>query len=302
MATVLGNWLAFESPEMEQGFTKYANRVKMWNSVMVGPREARGLPRPVLPMMYYFTLNFLTALLSVSERGAFTGEVYEPTIWFVPCVILALFLTVCTFCVVAMRVLHGQHQDSWWANDSVGMSVFERGVLFVYTSSVLCYTLDLNVRISIAYPHLCETIFPNNPLVNFQLPAMLAATGQLTMMLIGTAVHHATFNPLFRRASALACVQGVMFLVHVVFATDGLQHSVGACMALFMIGLAGEACMLSSVYTLERAQRLLFVESRGLEQKLEQEQQAQSLRNAIAHERGRAQAERTIVAYLCHEV
>jgi hypothetical protein len=261
----------------------------------------------VTPMGFFWLLNNLFVLSSAIDRGFFTGEVQNSTPWFKTGMWIACFLNFLvayTFIKRSSRscVLNMICGDGSCTLKEPFFASLEIVMLLVYSTSIACFTLDIQARISEAYPELLVVIFPENALANFQVPTTLCVAGQTLLTLVVSAVYHASFNPLFARAVLTSFVQSILVCGHICVATGGLQHSSGQSMFLLLVFLCGEGSKLSSVYTLERAQRGLFVRSRGLEQELLQEQQAQAFRNEIAQERGRAQAERTIVAFLCHEV
>jgi hypothetical protein len=118
----------------------------------------------------------------------------------------------------------------------------------------------------------------------------------------GTVVSNTTFRPFLKDALLVCLFQLAVLFVHVSVVTQGWQESQVLGVACIMIASSTETGMMLNVYYLEKHHRYDFLHKRWLEHALQEEREAQPLRSAIAHERGRAQAERTIVAFLCHEV
>ena len=285
-------WLMFLDPQLEQAFR--ADVLEDMQGSVTGVA--------IKPLLFYMLLcsSFLTAF--VAERGIFQGKLTPATNLFVTCSALGLVMFVCVGIMLWARLrLH--YDDTKSKESKVEASrTAQLAILPLYAVCCSLYSLDNYNRIVDHYPELNRPVFEGNFIMNNSIPAELFSSVYVLMMVAGTLFNNETFRPFFKSCFNNFCWNAVVLFIHLWVLTDGWTHSVYATAAVYLLGVSSEACILHSVLTLESARRRTFLDRRSLARALAEEKRSQGLRTAIAHERGRAQAERTIVAYLCHEV
>jgi signal transduction histidine kinase/CheY-like chemotaxis protein len=145
-------------------------------------------------------------------------------------------------------------------------------------------------------------LFPSHPFT-FRIVDGVTIMGQLCLNGIGSLVYFAIFRPLFPWACAFTSWLVMVQLSFVVFMTSGFTSvSSGFIAVMFGFQVLSASLMLISQFSLEQTQRALFVHGRNLQLALESERKLRTLRADVAHEKGRAKAERLITAFLCHEI
>jgi signal transduction histidine kinase/CheY-like chemotaxis protein len=264
--------LTFKDPKLEHAF---------FLQEMRGSKDSRFVAEVGLVSFSSIMAAFVTC--GIVEQTEFGWDKVNG--WFIFCVAASGFLVVAIlFLWYAIRYVKDERLFLQ------AMNKFSSLTFCTFLATAGALWMHIFVRISAQYP-----LLPMHLLVpdTWSLSACYSCVGMLGTYLIGSCIYVGVFRPRLKPTCGYFVLQVLMFAMFNGIIFSWTMSSVWAFFTL-LHGLA-LGSMLAGIFLLEKTRRDFFLQVQRLEQSV--------LTSAdVAREQGRAQAERLIVAFLCHEI